>query len=438
MAPLTTAPRGTKDILPRESSRWQYLERTLLTTAELFGFKEIRLPTFEHTELFSRSVGETTDVVGKEMYTFTDKGNRSITLRPEVTAGAARAAIEHGLLGDALPLKLSYAMSCFRYEKPQSGRFREFNQFGVELYGATAPAADAEIISLACEAYSTLGVRGMVVELNSIGCPTCREVYHRALREYFEGKRDKLCDTCLERLAKNPLRILDCKNPDCATIAEGAPKMLDYLCGDCAEHFEKVQALLRESGLPYTINPTIVRGLDYYTRTVFEFVYTDKDGNRSVCGGGGRYGGLLRELGGQDYEGIGFAMGLERLLKVMEEQDCDFPPENTCDVYLVSMGAAAELKAFQLANLLRADGFFAQSDLMGRSLKAQMKYANKIGAKYVIVLGDNELATGRATLKSMNSGATSEIPLGDKFSDAIYEEIMKTAYSDLTDSCETL
>lgn len=438
MAPLTTAPRGTKDILPREISRWQYLERTLLTTAELFGYKEIRLPTFEHTELFSRSVGETTDVVGKEMYTFTDKGNRSITLRPEVTAGAARAAIEHGLLGDALPLKLSYAMSCFRYEKPQSGRFREFNQFGVELYGATAPAADAEIIALAREAYSTLGVRDIAAELNSIGCPACREVYHRALREYFERKKEQLCETCLERLVKNPLRILDCKNPDCAAIAAHAPKMLDYLCGDCAEHFEKVQALLTKSGIDFTINPTIVRGLDYYTRTVFEFVYTDKAGNRSVCGGGGRYGGLLRELGGQDYEGIGFAMGLERLLKVMEEQGCDFPPENSCDVYLVSMGGEAELKAFQLANLLRADGFFAQSDLMGRSLKAQMKYANKIGAKYVIVLGDNELAENKATLKSMNSGATAEIPLDDKFSDAIYEEIMKTAYADLSDVAEKM
>ncbi|MEG2073183.1 MAG: histidine--tRNA ligase, partial [Angelakisella sp.] len=365
MAILTTAPRGTKDILPREIAKWQYLERTLLNTAELFGYKEIRLPTFEHTELFCRSVGETTDVVGKEMYTFIDKGNRSITLRPEVTAGAARAAIEHGLLGDALPLKLSYAMPCFRYEKPQSGRFREFNQFGVELYGAVAPTADAEMISLATEAYETLGVQGIVVELNSIGCPACREVYHKALREYFEGKKDKLCDTCLERLEKNPLRILDCKNPECGEIASDAPKMLDYLCHDCTEHFGKVKALLSESNIAYIVNPTIVRGLDYYTRTVFEFVYTDREGNRSVCGGGGRYGGLLRQLGGQDYEGIGFAMGLERLLKVMEEQGCDFPPENTCDVYLVSMGAEAELKAFRLANLLRSDGFFAQSDLMG-------------------------------------------------------------------------
>ncbi|MEG2073993.1 MAG: histidine--tRNA ligase, partial [Angelakisella sp.] len=320
----------------------------------------------------------------------------------------------------------------------QSGRFREFNQFGVELYGANAPAADAEIIALATEAYATLGVRDIIVELNSIGCPTCRAEYHKALRAYFEGRKGELCDTCLTRLEKNPLRILDCKNPDCGEIAAGAPKMLDYLCEDCTAHFGQVKALLGESGIPYTVNPTIVRGLDYYTRTVFEFVYTDKAGKRSVCGGGGRYGGLLRELGGPDYEGIGFAMGLERLLKVMDEQGCDFPPENTCDVYLVSMGAAAEVKAFRLANLLRSDGFFAQSDLMGRSLKAQMKYANKIGAKYTIVLGDNELAANKATLKSMHSGTTSEIPLDDKFSDAIYEEIMQTAYADLEEAAKEL
>lgn len=438
MPPLTTAPRGTKDTLPSETPNWQYLERSLLNTAELFGFREIRVPTFEHTELFLRSVGETTDVVGKEMYTFEDKGNRSLTLRPEGTAGVARAAIENGLLGDALPLKVSYLMNCFRYEKPQSGRFREFHQFGVELYGSTSPTADAEIISLVQEAYDVLGVQGIHVELNSIGCPTCRAAYHKALRTYFEAQKDSLCDTCHERLEKNPMRILDCKNPDCGTIAEGAPKMLDFLCGDCQTHFDGVKALLTASEIAYTINPTIVRGLDYYTRTVFEFVYTAQNGTRSVCGGGGRYGGLLKELGGPDYEGIGFAMGLERLLAVMTEQGCDFPPPTTCDVYLVSMGTAAEQKAFQLASLLRADGFFAQCDLMGRSLKAQMKYANKIGAKFTIVLGDNEIATQNAMLKSMHSGKTREIPLDSRFSDTIYQEIMDTAYADLEEATENL
>ncbi|MEG1686942.1 MAG: histidine--tRNA ligase [Angelakisella sp.] len=438
MPPLTTAPRGTNDILPKDTPAWQYIERTLLSTAELFGFREIRVPTFEHTELFNRSVGETTDVVNKEMYTFTDKGDRSLTLRPEGTAGVVRASIENGLLGDALPLKVSYVIPCFRYEKPQSGRYREFHQFGVELFGSTAPAADAEMISLVQEAYNTLGVRDIHVELNSIGCPTCRAEYHKALRAYFEASKADLCPTCLERLDKNPMRILDCKSPVCGKIAAGAPKMLDFLCDECTAHFEGVKAMLTQSGIAYQLNPTIVRGLDYYTRTVFEFVYTAPDGTKSVCGGGGRYGGLLKELGGPDYEGIGFAMGLERLLKVMQEQKCDFPPPATCDVYLVSMGQAAELKAFQLANLLRADGFFAQSDLMGRSLKAQMKYANKIGAKYTIVLGDSELSTNKAVLKSMYSGATRDLPLDERFSDAIYEEIMTTAYADLAEAADKL
>ena len=436
MALLTTAPRGTKDILPADTGKWQYVEKTLLSTAELFGFKELRIPTFEHTELFNRSVGETTDVVSKEMYTFTDKGDRSITLRPEGTAGLARAAIQNGLLGDALPVKLSYVISCFRYEKPQSGRFREFEQFGVEMYGATSPAADCELISLVNEAYLTLGVQNIHVEINSIGCKTCRAEYHKALKAYFESYRADLCPTCLERLEKNPMRILDCKSPACGKIADGAPKVLDYLCGDCQTHFDGVQTLLKAAEIPFKVNPTIVRGLDYYTRTVFECVYTDKDGKNLVCGGGGRYGGLLAELGGPDMEGIGFAMGLERLISVMEEQGCDFPPDNTCDVYIASMGEAAGIKAFQLASALRSEGFFAQSDLMGRSLKAQMKYANKIGSKYSIVLGDDELAKNEAVLKSMFSGSTRPVPLGDTFTDVVYEEILNTAYTDLEDAMD--
>lgn len=438
MPPLTTAPRGTKDILPSETPTWQYLERTLLSTAERFGFREIRVPTFEHTELFSRSVGETTDVVNKEMYTFEDKGKRSLTLRPEGTAGVARAAIENGLLGDALPVKVSYVMPCFRYEKPQSGRYREFHQFGVELFGATAPAADAEMISLVMAAYETLGIHGIKVELNSIGCPGCRSEYHKALREYFEQYRDELCPTCLERLEKNPMRILDCKSPQCGRIANDAPRMINYLCHDCREHFREVKELLTGSGIEYTLNPGIVRGLDYYTRTVFECVYTAPDGSRTVCGGGGRYGGLLRELGGPDYEGIGFAMGLERLLSVMQELNCYFPLPYSCDVYLVSMGKAAANEAFRLAKLLRSEGFGAQSDLMGRSLKAQMKYANKIGAKYTIVLGDNELAEKKAKLKSMDSGETRDISLGGGFFDDIYNEIMHTVYPDLILAAEIL
>lgn len=438
MALLTTAPRGTKDILPADTGKWQYVEKTLLNTAELFGFKELRIPTFEHTELFNRSVGETTDVVSKEMYTFLDKGDRSITLRPEGTAGLARAAIQNGLLGDALPVKLSYVISCFRYEKPQSGRFREFEQFGVEMYGATSPAADCELISLVNEAYITLGVQGIHVEINSIGCKTCRAEYHKALKAYFEAQKADLCPTCLERLDKNPMRILDCKSPTCGKIAAGAPKVLDYLCGDCQTHFDGVQTLLKAADIPFKVNATIVRGLDYYTRTVFECVYTDKDGRNLVCGGGGRYGGLLAELGGPDMEGIGFAMGLERLISVMEEQGCDFPPANTCDVYIASMGDKAAVKAFQLASALRSEGFFSQCDLMGRSLKAQMKYANKIGAKYSIVLGEDELAKNEAVLKSMFSGSTRPVPLGDTFTDVVYEEILNTAYNDLEEAMDTM
>ncbi len=438
MAYLTSAPRGTKDILPEETPKWQYLEKTLLETAELFGFREIRIPTFEHTELFSRSVGDTTDVVQKEMYTFTDKGDRSVTLRPEGTAGIARAALEHGLLGDALPLKLSYNITCFRYEKPGSGRYREFHQFGVELYGAPSPAADSEVLALAYECLQVLGLQNVVLEINSLGCPECRKKYTQALLDYFGQYRGQLCSTCLERLDRNPLRVLDCKSPEDKKIAAGAPSILDYLCDDCREHFREVQERLTAAQIPFRVEPTIVRGLDYYTRTVFEMVHTAPDGERLVCGGGGRYGGLIQELGGNPTEGIGFAMGLERLLSIMTAEGCDFPPEQSCDIYLVSMGAAAGVKAFQLANLLRSEGFFAQSDLMGRSVKAQMKYANKIGAKYVIVLGDSELEAGEAQLKSMRTGEASAIKLDGSFSDTVYETVMENAYADLEEAAEEL
>ena len=438
MAYLTSAPRGTKDILPEETPKWQYLEKTLLETAELFGFREMRIPTFEHTELFSRSVGDTTDVVQKEMYTFTDKGDRSVTLRPEGTAGIARAALEHGLLGDALPLKISYNITCFRYEKPGSGRYREFHQFGVELYGAPSPAADSEVLALAYEALQVLGIQNVTLEINSLGCPECRKRYTQALLEYFDKYRGSLCSTCLERLDRNPLRVLDCKSPEDKKIAAGAPSILDYLCDDCRAHFREVQERLTAAQIPFRVEPTIVRGLDYYTRTVFEMVHTAPDGERLVCGGGGRYGGLIEELGGNPTEGIGFAMGLERLLSIMTAEGCDFPPEQSCDIYIASMGAAAGVKAFQLANLLRSEGFFAQSDLMGRSVKAQMKYANKIGAKYVIVLGDTELEKGEALLKSMRTGETSPIKLDGSFSDTVYETVMENAYADLEEAAEEL
>lgn len=428
MALLTKAPRGTQDVLPSESHKWQYLENTLLRTAELFGFREIRFPTFEHTELFLRSVGDTTDVVQKEMYTFTDKGDRSITLRPEGTAGTVRAVMEHGLLADALPLKVSYVTSCFRYEKPQAGRLREFHQFGAELFGARDPSADAELIAMAAEALAAAGVEDLSLEINSIGCPNCRPGYHAALKQYFEGYRDQLCPTCQERLEKNPLRILDCKSPVCAAIAKDAPVGLDYLCDDCREHFEGLKARLDALGIAYTVNPRIVRGLDYYTKTVFEFVSGQIGAQGTVCGGG-RYDGLVEELGGAPTPALGFAMGLERLLLVLEAGKAEFPDPVGCDVYFASMGQAAALKAIRLCGALRREGICAQCDLMNRSVKAQMKYANKLGARYTMVLGDDELASGSARLKNMATGEETTLAIGDDFSDLLARLMANAAYT---------
>ena len=415
---ITQAPRGTQDVLPQDSYRWQYIERTALSVAEDFGFREIRTPVFEHTNLFLRSVGETSDVVQKEMYTFEDKGGRSITLRPEGTAGAARATLEHGLLNGALPVKVSYITSCYRYEKSQKGRYREFHQFGVECFGAAAPQADAEVISLAMQVTKTLGLKGLALHINSIGCPTCRARYSQALREYFGAHREELCETCLGRLERNPMRILDCKSPVCHKIAADAPLMLDYLCEDCRAHFETVKQCLDAAQVPYEIDPHIVRGLDYYTRTVFELVAE----NGLVVAGGGRYDGLVQELGGAPQPGLGFAIGLERLLMVMEEQQCTFPEPPVCDLYLVSMGAAAAQRCFVLASRLREGGVAVECDIVGRSLKAQMKYADKLGARYTIVVGDTELETGAAQLKNMATGQTEDIRLDDSLYTTLYNK----------------
>ena len=405
-----TAQKGTKDLLPAESYRWQQLERALQQTVAAYGFKEIRLPTFEATELFTRGVGETTDVVGKEMYTFNDKGGRSITLRPEGTAGTVRAVLEHGLLAGALPVRAYYLQSCFRYEKPQSGRLREFHQLGIEMFGAAEPEADVQVIAAAAACIRAAGLKQVELQLNSIGCPHCRPKYHAALRKYFAGHIDELCDTCRARLERNPLRILDCKSPICSAIAKGAPLMREYLCEDCRDHFAKVRAGLENIGIPYVENPTIVRGLDYYTRTVFEFVHTGAGAQGVVCGGG-RYDGLVEELGGKPTPGIGFGMGIERLLMVMEAEGVAFAPDRTPDLYLCSMGEAGRALAERIAAALRERKLWAETDLMGRGLKPQMKYANKIGAQYVVVLGEDEVATGRAKLKRMADGAEIEIEL---------------------------
>lgn len=416
MALLTQAPKGTQDLLPPQSGNWQTVEDVMRSEAAIHGFGEVRTPVFEHTELFLRSVGDTTDVVEKQMYTFNDKGGRSVTLRPEGTAGAVRAMLEHAVYNEGLPVKLYYLTSCYRYEKPQAGRLREFHQFGVEMFGAEAPVADAEVICLAKSIFDRLGVRNLTLELNSIGCPTCRAKFHQALKEYFEGHRDELCETCLSRLEHNPMRILDCKSPVCSKIAEGAPHILDYLCDDCKEHFEGVQSYLNAAGVEYVVNPTIVRGLDYYNRTVFEFVSNDLGAQSTVCGGG-RYDGLTEQMGGKSMAGLGFGLGMERLMLVLEAQKIELPAPPSCEVYIASMGQNASKEAFRLVTELQRSGIVAACDLCSRGLKAQMKYANKIGAAFTLVLGDNELEQKKAKIKNMKTGEETSISLGEAFMD---------------------
>ncbi len=432
MSEINHAIKGTGDVLPENSYRWQYIEKVMLETARLYGFKEIRVPVFEHTEVFSRNVGDTTDVVQKEMYTFCDKGGRSITLRPELTAGVIRSSIEHGLIYGALPEKVCYIGGCYRYEKPQAGRLREFHQFGIECIGASSPAADAEVISVANQVLNTIGIKKISLEINSIGCPECRKDYQNALKNYFSENIDKLCDTCKDRLNRNPMRILDCKSPVCSQIAKNAPKVIDFLCDDCKTHFEGVKAHLDAAGLKYTVNPQIVRGLDYYTRTVFEFVSGDIGAQSTVCGGG-RYDGLVAQMGGNDTPALGFGMGIERLLLLLENSGAELPPDKPCDLYIAPMGDNAAIKATSLCNMLRKDGFSVQTDVCGRGLKAQMKYADKIGALFSCVLGDNELSANKAAVKNMKTGETSEISL-DGFSDALFKLINSSALDDLTDS----
>lgn len=428
MALLTNAVKGTQDVLPQDSYKNRFVEQTLAEIAGNYGFREIRTPVFEHTELFNRSVGDTTDVVQKEMYTFMDKGERSITLRPEGTAGAVRAFLEHGLFNEALPQKVFYLTSCYRYEKPQAGRLREFHQFGVECFGAESPAADAEVIALANEIFGFLGVKGLELQINSIGCPTCRAKYQEALKAYFESKKGDLCATCLSRLDRNPMRILDCKSPVCSGIAKDAPVVLDYLCDDCKDHFEKLKKYLDTMNIAYKINPTIVRGLDYYTKTVFEFVATGIGAQGTVCGGG-RYDGLCEELGGNHIPALGFGLGLERLMLVLEAQGIKLPEDQKCNLYVAPAGEAASLYAAGIVNDLRAGGMFALFDVSDRGIKAQMKYANKIGAEYVVVIGDNELESGTAKLKNMESGEEMDVKLetlADDFADiAIQQSVSK-------------
>lgn len=406
------APKGTKDVTPRESYKWHYVEDAARDICRAYGFNEVRTPVIEHTELFLRGIGDTTDVVQKEMYTFLDKGERSITLKPEGTAGVGRMFVEQGLFNDAQPTKMYY-LYCpvFRYEKPQAGRLREHHQFGVEVYGAPKASADAECIALAFDMLSRLGVKGLSVNINSIGCPECRPKYNAALKAYLMERYDELCPTCKERLEKNPLRILDCKEEKCKEICAGAPKIIDCICEECAEHFQELKNCLDALEIPYKVDPMIVRGLDYYTKTVFEIIVESEGFSGTVCGGG-RYDGLLEEIGGVKMPGVGFGMGMERLLLVVESFN-PIPQSADIDVYIAPMGAEARGEGFKLAGALRKEGISTEFDHVGRSFKAQMKYADKLHAKMVVLIGEDELKAGTVTLKNMCESVQSSVKMCD-------------------------
>lgn len=401
--------RGTQDILPEDAYKWNYMESAIRRLCSCYGYGEIRTPMFEATELFQRGIGDTTDVVTKEMYTFTDRGGRSITLRPENTASAVRAYLEHKLYGDQQVHKLFYIGSMFRYDRPQAGRYREFHQFGVEVLGANSPAADAEVIALAYTLFRELGLKDLVLHVNSIGCSKCRPVYRQKLIEYFHEREDKLCDLCRERLEKNPLRVLDCKEEGCRAASVDAPKITDYLCEECQAKFEALQKYLTALGIPFELDPRLVRGLDYYTNTAFEIQYTPLGAQSAICGGG-RYDGLVEEIGGPHTPSVGFAVGLERLLLALEMQGLIPDPVRPRHVYIAAMGEDAVAEGIRIQQQLRADGVRADMDLQGRSLKGQMKQAGKSGADYAVIIGENELAVGEAAVKSMADGTQENIP----------------------------
>ena len=407
--------KGTMDILPEETPLWRHIESVMRQEAEKYGYGEIRTPTFENTELFVRGVGDTTDVVQKEMYTFADRDEgRSISLRPEGTASVVRALIENGRCSDPMPLKYYYIMSCFRHEKPQAGRSREFVQFGTEMFGSHSPASDATAIALANSVLKRLGLTNVKLHVNSIGCKECRPTYRGALVEYYNSHIDTLCDTCKTRLEKNPLRLLDCKNPDCHALAEGAPKTVDHLCESCNSNFDMLKKALDAMNIDYIVDSSIVRGLDYYTGTVFEFIAEGIGAQSTVCGGG-RYDGLVSSLGGPDLPGIGFGMGITRLILAMRELGLDNIEAEKPLIYIAALGDVAMIKGLEITERLRREGKYAECDVVGRSLKAQMKYANKKGAKYTLIIGESEVESGKAQLRNMENGEQIEVSL-DSFS----------------------
>ena len=405
---MINIPKGTKDVLPFEAYKWHFVENTARRIAALYNLHEIRTPVFEHTELFLRGVGDTTDIVNKEMYTFLDKGERSITLKPEGTAGVVRSFIENGMAGGVLPAKMYYITPVFRYERPQAGRLREHHQFGVEIFGGKGPETDAEVILLARDYIAALGVEGVELNLNSIGCKHCRPKFNEALKEYLRPHLPEMCATCNARFEKNPLRILDCKEEACSKINESAPKTLDYLCDECREHFEKLCAILDSCGVKYKLNPKLVRGLDYYSKTVFEFVSTSI-GSQGTVLGGGRYDTLIENLGGPSVPAVGFGSGIERMLLVLENTGREIPQEPSLAVYVAGLDDAGRKAAFSLASELRAAGISADVDHAARSVKAQFKYAGKVGARYVVVIGSQELESGAYTVKNMADSSSESV-----------------------------
>lgn len=403
--------RGTQDILPDQVYKWNYIESVIRDLCSRYDYKEIRTPIFEDTRLFLRGIGDTTDVVTKEMYSFEDRGGRSVTLRPENTASVVRAYLEHKLYGDQQTHKFFYIGSMFRYDRPQAGRYREFHQFGVEVLGAMSPAADAEVIALAYDLLKSLGLKDLSLHINSIGDSMCRPVYRDKLIEFFEKRKDHLCEDCRERLYKNPLRILDCKEEGCKKAAVGAPEITDYLCETCNEKFDAVKQYLSALEIPYTIDSRLVRGLDYYTNTAFEIQYLPLGAQSAICGGG-RYDGLVEEMGGPAIPGIGFAVGMERLLLALDMQNLIPFPEESPKVYIAALGQDAVAEGLKIQHALRTKNILAELDLQGKSLKGQMKQAGKLKSIYTVIIGSDELQKGIAIVKDMEKGNQETVSLG--------------------------
>ena len=408
---LTNAPRGTKDMLPAEAHKWHFIENAFQVLCSRYGFKEMRTPVFEHTELFTRGVGDTTDIVQKEMYTWT-QSDRSLTLRPEGTSPVVRAFVEHKLYADPQPSKYYYDIPCFRYEKPQSGRLRQFHQFGAEIFGTNNMMADSEVIALAYDFINQLGITEVELQINSIGCPVCRDNYKKVLRAFLEPVYEQLCDTCKDRYERNPMRILDCKAPADQELVKGAPVMLDYLCEECNIAFEDLKKNLDAMEMNYQVNPGIVRGLDYYTKTAFEFVTTSIGAQGTVCGGG-RYDHLSEELGGPPIPGVGFGMGKERLLLLMEANGIEIPEPKGPDAFIAVMGDAAKTFGLKLMGDLRKEGFNVEMDCMVRNLKGQFKYADRLNVRNTIIIGEDELKNGMVAIRNMKESEQRLVPFAD-------------------------